>query len=150
MTLTIRKANIFDHSGILSMLVEWLEETSINGFPDICNYTGIWLADLIAKHMVFIATLGNKIVGSIALKFGFMPWNNEEGLLFNEFLMTDKKYRKYGVADKLIHASKDFADKSGLLLMMGHFSGTSPELKDKYLSIRGFKYAGANFIYKGA
>jgi hypothetical protein len=68
-------------------------------------------------------------------------------MLFNEFLMTDKHARKTGVANKLITASKDFAEKKDLILMMGHFSGKDPDLKDKFLKIHGFEYGGGNFFY---
>lgn len=149
MNVTIMKATVLDHSRILTLGYEWFKEASINGFPDICNYTGVWLADMIAKHLVLIATIEEKLVGGIGLRFGYIPWNNEVPILVNDFLMTDKQYRKYGVAQRLIEAAKDFANKSKMFLLVGHFSGTYPELKDKFLSTKGFKYAGGNYVYKG-
>lgn len=143
------KATYKDHTSLVHLLLQWLGETAIKDFPKDCNHSGVWIADLIAKHLVLIATLGDKLIGAIALRFGYLPWNNEVPILFNEFLMTDKKYRKTGVTDKLIQAAKDFADTSKMFLMVGHFSGTDPELKDRFIKMRGFKYIGANYVYKG-
>jgi GNAT superfamily N-acetyltransferase len=147
MGVTIRRATVLDHSRILELLIKWLEESLIKGLPGCCMYSGIWLADLIAKHLVLIACRDDKLLGSICLKKGYLPWNNEMPLLFNEFLMTEEEGRELGVADRLLAASKEFAKQEGSILMMGHFSGKAAELKDRYLRIKGFKYGGGTFFY---
>lgn len=149
MEVMISRATILDHTRILSLLIEWFDEALVDGIPKTCGFTGVWLADLIAKHLVLIATLEDKLIGCIGLRMGYIPWNNEEQLLFNDFLMTSKDARNTGVANKLIEATKDFAKKANVTLFMGHFSGKNPEAKDKYFQLKGFKYAGGNLIYKG-
>lgn len=149
MEIAIKKATLLEHTAILELLLEWFNELTINGLPHICGFTGVWLAELISKHMVITACIDKKIVGILGLKYGFMPWNNEVGVLFGEFLMTDKEYREKGVADKIIEAAKAFSKQTKLTLMMGHFTGTDASLKDKFLCIKGFQYGGGNFFYKG-
>jgi hypothetical protein len=150
MSIIIKKATYLDHGRILELILKWFDEVTTEDIPKACNYTGVWLADLIARHAVIIAEWGGNIVGAIGLKFTNFPWNNEVTILSDDFLMTDKESRHLGVADKLIKGAKGLANELKLPLMLGHFSGTQAELKDKYLSkIHGFKYLGGHFIYKG-
>lgn len=149
MEIEIKKATLLDHSAVLSLLFEWFNELSINGLPNICGYTGVWLADLIAKHVVITASIDNKIVGILGMRYGFMSWNNEKGVLFNEFLMTHKDFKDQALTDKMIIAAKDFAKQAKLVLITGHYIGTNIELKDKFSAIDGFKYGGNNLFYKG-
>src|SRR6185437_9102567 len=129
----VRGALVTDHSEILKLLLGWFEELNIKGFPGMCNYTGLWLADLIANHIVLVAEYANKIIGAIGMRVGYFPWNNEEQILSNEFLMVDKTMRKKGTADLLLKAIKQFADKGKLTVVLGHMTGTDSDLKDRYL-----------------
>ncbi len=147
--MIIRKATVFDHSEILRLCVEWFKELSVEGMPGYCDYSGIWLADLIANHIVIVGELDGKIIGMIALRIANMPWNLKEKLLFNDGFMTYKQYRKTGIASKLLEIAKDSAKELNMCLIMGHMTGTDAELKDRYFKTEGFKYAGANFIYRG-
>lgn len=150
MSISINRANIYDHGAILELLVSWFDEITEPNIPKPCAHTGVWLADLIARHIVIVAKLEDKIVGCIGLRFTHFPWNNEVTALSDDFLMTDKEFRHLNIADKLIKSAKSFAKEFKHILMIGHFSGLHPELKDKYLSLfHGFKYLGGNFIYTG-
>jgi len=108
--IKLRQATVFDHSEILKLCVEWFNELTINGFPSVCEYSGIWLADLIANHIVFIGELEGKIIGAMVLRTGFMPWNNKEKVLINDAFMTDINYRDTGIGKLLIDVTKKFAD----------------------------------------
>ena len=147
--INIRFANLFDHSEVLKLCAKWFEELSIDGFPSVCPHSGVWLADLIANHLVFVGELGTKIIGVIGLRVGNMPWNNIEKVLFNDIFMTDIDHRNSGIATMLLAVVKRFASDQQMTLIMGHMTGTNAELKDRYLQIEGFKYGGGNFIYKG-
>ncbi len=149
MEIIIRKAAYTDHSAIFTLLLKWFDELSIEGIPAECPYSVVWLADLMARHHVVVATIDNKVVGCLGLRLGFIPWNNEVPALFNDFLMTDIDIREFGVADLLIRAAKDHADEAQLTLILGHFTGTNADLKDRYFKLKGFKYGGGNFFYKG-
>ncbi len=150
MTVTINKATVFDHGQLIELLMTWFDECDCDYIPKTCSYTGIWMADLIARHMVLVAKIEDKIVGSLGLRITHFPWNNEVKVLSDDFLMVDKEFREYGVANKLITAAKDLAKEFKHLLMIGHFSGTDTKLKDRYFSqIQGLQYLGGNFIYKG-
>jgi GNAT superfamily N-acetyltransferase len=150
MSISINRATIYDHGAIVELLIAWFDECQDESIPRPCAYSGQWLADLIAKHIVLVAKHDGKLIGVIGLKFTHFPWNNEVSILTDNFFMTDPEYRYLGVADKLIKASKSFAKEFKHILVIGHFSGLHPELKDRYLSSKhGFKYLGGNFIYKG-
>lgn len=150
MEILISRATIYDHGELLELLISWFDECADDNIAKPCAFTGVWLADLIAKHIVITARINGKLVGSIGLKRSFFPWNNEKVILVDDFLMTDKEYREFGTAGKLLKAAKDFADQFDHTLLIGHFSGFQPELKDRYLTLfHGFKYLGGNFIYKG-
>lgn len=150
MEVTINRATPYDFSKIYELLVDWFKECACDLIPKPCNYSTVWLADLIAKHIVLIAKVNEKVVGTIGLRLTYFPWNNEVQALTDDFLMTDKEYRHLKVADKLIEAAKKVAVDLKFILMMGHFSGLHAELKDKYFSkFHGFKYLGGNFIYNG-
>lgn len=150
MEVIIDRATIFDQTPLLRLLDKWLDETLLEGLPRDCKYSGVWLADLIHRHMVLVARLGDKIVGSLALMLTHLPWNNEVNILTNPFLMTEEEYRHLGVTNKLIKAAKDFAKEHKLILQICHMSGKDAEKKDRYLEmIQGFKYAGGSLYYTG-
>lgn len=150
MSISINRATIYEHGALVELLISWFDESKDESIPKPCAYSGVWLADLIARHVVLVAKLGDKVIGAIGLKITHFPWNNEVYILTDNFFMTDKEFRHLGVADKLIKAAKDFANEFKHILVIGHFSGLNPELKDRYLSSKhGFKYLGGNFIYKG-
>ncbi len=149
MEIIIRRADYTEHSAIFKLLLKWFDELSIEGVPAECGYSVVWLADLIVRHHVIVATIDDKIVGCLGLRSGFFPWNNECSCLFNDFLMTEVNSRGTGVADKLIKAAKQYADDNNYLFIVGHITGTDAKLKDKYLQLKGFQYGGGNFFYKG-
>jgi GNAT superfamily N-acetyltransferase len=150
MKIEIRKANILDHSKILFLLLDWFDELKVGGFPPACGYTGIWLAHLISDGITLIAeTEDRRVVGCIGLKCSHFGWNNEVTILANEFLMTDKEYRQYGIADMMMNDVKKLADESKTMVLMGHMTANRVDAKDKFLSKHGFVCAGSNFIYGG-
>lgn len=150
MDVKINRASIYDHGAILELLISWFDEAKVPNIPMPCAFTGVWLADLIARHIVFTAKIDGKLVGTLGLRFTHFPWNNLVVVLSDDFLMTDSEYRQFNVAESLIKAAKEFAKEFKHPLMIGHFSGLHAELKDKYLSqFHGFKYLGGHFIYTG-
>lgn len=149
MNCIIRRANLKDHGAILELLLQWFDECAVPNYPRECNYTGVWLADLIANHIVLIAEIDEKIVGTVSLKIGYLPWNNEQSMIFNDFLMTNKNYRKEGITNKLIDECKKCSEKIKQPLFIGHLSGADAELKDRYFSMKNMQYVGGYFIYNG-
>ena len=148
--IIITNANLLDHSEVLKLLIKWFDESLIDGVPKVCAFTGIWLSDMIANQIVLIATLNQEIVGTLGLKMGFFPWNNQQKVIFADFIMTEPTKRHLKVADKLIKEAKNIAESLKLTLVAGHFTGRYAELKDKYLEkMHGFTYGGSNFFYKG-
>lgn len=150
MDVIIERATIFDQTPLLRLLDKWFDESLIKGLPGECEYSGVWLAQLIYDQLVLVARLGDKIIGALALSLNYLPWNNKVPILTNPFLMTEKEHRGKGTANKLIAAAKQFAFEKKLILQISHMSGKDAKLKDRYLeSIQGFKYAGGNLYYLG-
>jgi len=143
----VRKANGLDVGQLTHLLIGWLEETEFE-YPGYCEYSPLWLADFIYRHPTFVGEVDGKIVGAIGLKSGSFPWNNEVACLFCDFLMVDKEYRGNGVATMLIDEAKKLADQNDVSLHLGLMTGNKAELKDRFLEISGFMYAGGNFVYK--
>lgn len=143
----IRKANMFDHTAVLKLLIEWFEESQvINGYDKSAS---CWLSNLINSEnsVVFLAEHEGKVIGSIGIRKTLMPWNSQSWFLVSDFIMTDKEHRSIGVAEKLMKASKDLSDSEGIPLLIGHMTGTHAELKDKFLQMKGFTYLGGNLSY---
>jgi hypothetical protein len=150
MEISIRKANVLDHSRIMFLLLDWFDELRVGGFPPACSYSGIWLASIISNGIVYVTeTSDQRMVGCIGMNWNHFGWNNEVQILGNEFLMTDADYRQHGIADMLINEVKKVADEMKVMILMGHMTANHSELKDRYLKKHGFVCAGSNFIYGG-
>ena len=142
----VRKANGLDLEQLTKLLIGWLEETEFD-YPGYCEYSTLWLADFIYRHVTYVCEVEGKIIGAIGLKTGSFPWNNQIICLFCDFLMVDKEYRKNGITVKLIEEAKKLSKENNLSLHLGLMTGNKTELKDRFLEINGFMYAGGNFVY---
>lgn len=145
--LQIRKATIFDHTEILTLLIKWFEESQvIKGYDDsACG----WVSDMITNHLVLVATYEDSIIGVMGLRMTQMPWNSKDHYLISDFIMVDKNYRTVGAAHNLLQRAKEVADNAKMILLIGNNNGDNVELKDRYFLMQGFKYLGGNFSYCG-
>lgn len=145
--LQIRKATIFDHSEISTLLIQWFDESQvIKGYDDaLCG----WVSDMITKALVLVATYEDKIIGTMGLRITQMPWNSKENYIISDFIMVNKEYRTVGAAHNLLQRAKKVADNAKMILIIGNNNGDNVELKDRYFSMQGFKYLGGNFSHFG-
>lgn len=145
----VRKATMFDHTEILILVCKWFEESQIiKGYDEAASN---WLSNMITycNSRVFVVVQDAKIVGCVGIRITQFPWNSKDSFIVCDFIMTDPQHRKNGVAKLLLDAMKDVAHEINLPLLIGHASGTDPELKDKYFAMQGFKYLGSNLGYNG-
>jgi len=147
MDLQIRKANGFDVNRISELLKGWLEETAFN-YPGVCPYSHVWLANFIYTNTCFVIENDEKILGTIGMRYGTFPWNNEVGAFFCDFLIIDKVFRANGVAARLIEEVKKLSNENDMPVFLGIMTGIQADKKDRFLSMCGFEYAGGNFVYR--
>lgn len=145
--LQIRKATIFDHTEISTLLIQWFDESQvIKGYDDaLCG----WVSDMITNALVLVATYEDKIIGTMGLRITQMPWNSKENYIISDFIMVNKEYRTVGAAHNLLQRAKEVADNAKMILIIGNNNGDNVELKDRYFSMQGFKYLGGNFSHFG-
>ena len=109
--MIVRRATMFDISGILLTISKWHEEATID-YPPWEEPASIqWVSDTMTKGVVFVAEEDGKIVGSIGLSGQQFPWNGSVWTLECEWLYVDVDKRKGGAAFGLIDAGKEFADE---------------------------------------
>lgn len=138
---------MYDHTAVLKLLIEWFEESQV--IKEYDESLGLWVTETITAPncFVLIAEHEKNIVGCVGVRQTEMPWSSKQQFLITDFLMIRKNARKTGAADKLIEDLKQYSNNTGLVLMMGHITGTDAELKDKFLQMKGFKYLGSNLAY---
>jgi GNAT superfamily N-acetyltransferase len=108
------------------------------------------LMDLIAQHFVFVAVSDSRIVGAIVLDRAHWGWTrptSESGRhLYNEHFWVDPAYRRGGTASKLLNLAEARADCEGLpLLLITSMLDGNTELKERFVSMHGFKRVGGTF-----
>lgn len=143
----IKRATILDHSEILSLLIEWFQDSQIiKGYDSTaCR----WVADMITNHLILAAVYDEKIIGVMGLRTTLMPWNSSNYYLISDFIMVNRDYRDVGAASNLLTRAKEVADEIKMILLIGNNNGDNVDLKDRYFSMQGFNYLGGNFSYSG-
>lgn len=144
--INIRRANGYDADAIGELLKEWLNETNLN-YPGYCAYSHVWLATFIYSDFCVVAVKDGKVIGTIGMKYGQFPWNNEWNAFFCDFLIVDKDNRTNGVGKMLIDEVKKLSDSTNVPIFLGIMTGHLADKKDRFLELCGFKYAGGNFVY---
>jgi GNAT superfamily N-acetyltransferase len=151
--VTVRKALHTDIWGIHDTLLDALDATE-TALPDpVLPYAVQALMDRIAQDFIAVAEAPDgKIVGCIVLNFAHWPWvppHMAQGRhLFNEHFWVDPKYRKGGVATRLIKFAKGRASQLGLPLLLSITSrDDNTELKDRFARQQGMKQLGGVFIW---
>lgn len=142
----VRRAIGTDSGMIGELLRGWLNETDF-GYPGVCEYSYLWLADFIYRYPCFVVEMDGEVVATIGMRLGHLPWNNEVAGFFCEFFIVHKQYRGNGVAKSLIDEVKKMSDETKTPIFLGIMTGNLADQKDKFLEICGLKYAGGNFVY---
>jgi len=147
--MEVRRADLYDFSGICRLLSQWHEESPVN-YPEWLEDDAInWIARTMTKGVVFIAIddESGKIIGSIGLSGQHYPWNMSVWMLECEWLHVDPDHRKGRVAEKLLDSAKSFADDYNSSISVSSMQGLNAELKDRFISMCGLDYVGGTFVY---
>ena len=144
--MIIRNATIFDHTGILTCIIKWLDECSI-GFPRVNTAIAEWINQVIINGYCIVAEEDGVIVGCCGMTYTHFPWNDKVAILNSEWFHVDKEFRHSGTARKMIDEIKGFASDRNLPVIMGISNGVDTEKKKRFLQITGATHVGGNFIY---
>ena len=146
--IAIRKGNSLDISNILILFQKYLDGANVKEYPEAGDYAGVWIADLILNHVLFVAeNIDKQIVGMLGFRISPFPWNNKFFCLAAEIFMVDPEFRQGNAAKEMLEESKKLGEILKMPVMCGVMSGTAAELKDRFTKSCGFKYIGGNFIY---
>ena len=114
-------------------------------FPFFLQYT----LDLIAQKLVFVAVVGNDVVGIIAADWAHWPWNRKSLFLDCKQFFVQPAFRKGAAASKLLTAMKERARELNMPLQLSiTYPDGAEEYKDRFLKMQGFEYTGGNFWCK--
>lgn len=147
--MIIRKATCLDIGDVLKLFNKYLDGAKVEAYPKINEYAGVWVADLIMRHILLIAEMEKKIIGMLGFKCAPFLWNDKVFCLAADIFMVDDEYRKSSAATSLLEEAKKLGDTLKLPVLCGVMTGVTPELKDRFTKMCGFKYIGGNFIYGG-
>ena len=143
-----RPAGIFDQTPIMLFLLPWLEEGAVV-YPSINREYGKWVNTILSQGVCFLAEKDNQIIGIIGGSLSHFPWNSEAKFLAIEWLYVCKDFRKEGLANKLINMIKQYTENYDLPLLTTLMNGVDTETKERFMRMKGFKYTGGSFYYKG-
>lgn len=150
-TLLVRRARESD----IPALIEMGRFVQAEGDPLCADeidepYLTAHLLEFIDTGMMLVAEYGGVLVGVMAFHLARPIWNPNVFRMHNAVFHVDPAHRQSGVADALITAAKDMANRMpNVSLIVGICSSIYPELKDRYMRSRGMKYIGGMFIFEG-
>ena len=150
--ITYRPATEKDVVGLSLFLTAITEENALasilqHDLPTIVNTIKSMLKD--NQGAVLLAIDKNDIiVGAIVLGYTTLWWSTQ-GFFTNLAYYVTPEYRKgYGIQGKLLELTKDFADGTGIPVLLDIFDNTDRHEKVvRYLSFKGYKNIGFKALY---
>ncbi len=144
-TIKVRRAEPKDIVNIAKLLSGGWNQQTLQFAPidDACGYR--WILGILEEGFVVVADLNGRIVGT-ACANPYRPQWSRQWLMDMTFLYVLPAFRRDGVAEKLIQAVTNFADKHGAGLTFGIETLDKPLIKDRLLKIAGWIYTGGNFL----
>lgn len=144
-TIKVRRAEPRDIVNIAKLLKDGWNQQTLQFAPidDACGYR--WILSILEQGFVVVADLNGRIVGT-ACASPYRPEWSLTWLMDMAFLYVLPSFRRDGVAEKLIQAVTNFADKHGAGLTFGIETLDKPLIKDRLLKIAGWTYSGGNFL----
>ena len=144
-TIKVRRAEPKDIVNIAKLLKGGWRQQTLQFAPidDACGYR--WILSILEQGFVVVADLNGRIVGTASAE-PYRPNWSRKWLMDMSFLYVLPSFRRDGIAEKLIQAVTNFADKHGAGLTFGIETMDKPLIKDRLLKIAGWTYAGGNFL----
>lgn len=145
--IEVRRAEPTDAVAILNLLKMLSTDMAVS-YPAIDDAHALhWIIRTMQSGIVFVATLKEKIAGSVGLHPEQFPWNPTYRYLCDQWFAVHPKARSTAAAKQLIGACKAIADEFKAPLVMGVMHGAKADLKDRFIGMQGFTYMGGNFTY---
>jgi GNAT superfamily N-acetyltransferase len=142
----VRQATWEDATRILPTLLLALEAAETPFPAPELPYAIQYTMDLANQGMMFVATAGDEIVGTIILDAFCWPWNRQQRYLTNVHFWIERPYRSGGIAQRLLTEAKRVADHLQVPLLIEMSSGgIDQDLKDRFVRMNGFKSVGGKF-----
>lgn len=143
--IKVRRAEPRDIVNIAKLLTEGWNEATTEFAPidDACGYR--WILGILEEGFVVVADLNGRIIGAACASPYRPPWSLK-WLMDMEFLYVLPSFRKDGIADSLVRAVENFADKHKAPLTFGIQTEDKPHVKDRMMKIAGWFYVGGNFL----
>ena len=146
--VTYRPGTVKDIAALAYFLTNITKENQLIGLLDHDMATGAGvLKELLEKNqgVTIIAEKDDKIIGCLILGKSTVWWSPTQ-FFTNLAFYVDPEYRKgRHIQDKLIEASKNLSDATGVPLLLQLIDVTDKKLKAlKYLNFKGFKTIGVN------
>ncbi len=144
-TIKVRRAEPKDIVNIAKLLKGGWNEQTLQFAPidDACGYR--WILSILEQGFVVVADLNGRIIGTACAE-PYRPDWSLKWLMNMSFLFVLPSFRRDGIAEKLIQAVTNFADKHGAGLTFGIETLDKPLIKDRLLKIAGWIYTGGNFL----
>lgn len=144
-TIKVRRAEPKDIVNIAKLLKGGWNQQTLKFAPidDACGYK--WILSILEEGFVVVADLNGRIIGTACAE-PYRPHWSHTWLMDMAFLYVLPSFRRDGVAEKLIQAVTNFADKHGAGLTFGIETLDKPLIKDRLLKIAGWTYTGGNFL----
>lgn len=119
-------------------------------FPNFVDHDAlVWIAHVIREGYVCLATIDNRMVGSIgALPFSWW-WNRQKISYRLEWFCVHPHYEKYDVAYWLIERAKDNADRAGADFIVESLTTNTEKRREKLMRGEGMFDVGNILIYRG-
>lgn len=144
-SIVYRRATAYDSVNIGRLIEEGLAKSG-NKYPPVSpNKMMAWICRTIAVGYVVVADLNGRIVGSLGLGPYQYGWS-EHWCVANEWMFVQPIYRERGTAEKLMELAALWCDSQNVPIIIGVQDIVDAELKDRFLSIKGFVYGGGIFL----
>lgn len=142
----IRPARPLDATPLYKLLAKYFEEAPV-GYPPINEAVAMaWGLSIVIRGGVVVAIEDKRIIGTIGLEQGTLPWCNAP-YLNAVWLYVVPERRTGGTSDKLVQTAKDIAAKNGWPLRLDNIWGLRPEAQDRWRRKNGFTYVGGNNVW---
>ena len=116
-------------------------------YPEVDELDCIrWVTRVVAIGGSFVALHNNRIIGSIGIGVEQFTWNTRYEFLTNEWFYVHPKFRRAGVAVRLISGAKAMSDSSGRPFLFSVTSGIDKRI-DRFIAMQGFKPIGSMLTY---
>lgn len=144
----IRTGSIEDVDDIIVTMRRAHEECPRILPPVDLPYVRGWCAEILKKHLSWVAVCNGEIVGCLLCAPHHKSWSPTAFYLENMHWYVSPKFRRHGVAQRLLERYRKAAEATGLMAQLTVTYGDMPDIKDRFARRQGYMtYLGGNHLY---